>query len=242
MLQSQQCPLHVAIIMDGNGRWATRQGLPRAAGHREGAAAARRVIEAAPAHGIGTLSLFAFSSDNWQRPAREVQWLMRLFREYLRGEIGRCQEAGVRLAVIGRRDRFPRGVAEAIGDAERATAGCRRILVRLAVDYSSRDAILAATARMKPDSAPTREAFGRLLATSSAVECPDVDLLIRAGGEQRLSDFLLWECAYAELVFTPCLWPDFTATDLAAAMHDFHSRQRRFGGLPDAPAAAPGVR
>jgi undecaprenyl diphosphate synthase len=225
--------------MDGNGRWATRRGFPRAAGHREGAVAVRRVIEAAPALGVGTLTLFAFSSDNWQRPEREVQWLMRLFREYLRGEIGRCREAGVRLTVIGRRDRFPRGVAESIAHAERATATGRRLHVRLAVDYSSRDAMLRAASLGEPGIVPTREEFALRMAGCPAggSAVPDVDLLIRAGGEQRLSDFLLWECAYAELVFTPTMWPDFTSADLAAALHQFRARERRFGALPADPAA-----
>lgn len=221
---------YVAIIMDGNGRWATRLGLPRAAGHREGAAAVRRVAEAAPALGVRTLTLFAFSSDNWQRPEREVQWLMRLFREYLRGEIARCLATGVRLSIIGRRDRLPRGLPAAIDDAEQRTAHCRRLELRIAVDYSARDAIVAAAARL--GSAPaTRTAFAAALATGDEA-APDVDLLIRTGGEQRLSDFLLWECAYAELVFTPCMWPDFAAADLAAALQTFRSRERRFGALP----------
>jgi undecaprenyl diphosphate synthase len=199
--------------MDGNGRWATEQGLPRAAGHREGVEAVRRVVEAAPGAGIGTLTLYAFSSDNWQRPAREVQWLMRLFREYLRSETARCRATGTRLSVIGRRD-------------------------RIAVDYSSRDAILRAAQCAGDRDALTREQFGRLLAIADHgdTRTPDVDLLIRTGGEQRLSDFLLWECAYAELLFLPVRFPDFAEPDLAAALHAFHARQRRFGGLADATA------
>ena len=238
--------------MDGNGRWATRRGLPRAAGHREGSAAVRRVIEGAPALGVGTLTLFAFSSDNWQRPEREVQWLMRLFREYLRGEVGRLQQAGVRLSVIGRRDRFPRGVSDGIAAAERATRHGRGLHLRLAVDYSARDTILRAASRCVPGTVPTREEFASRMAESvpGATAAPDVDLLIRTGGEQRLSDFLLWECAYAELVFTATMWPDFAAADLAAALHQFRSRERRFGALPgtvpaphgDLPAAAAGLR
>jgi undecaprenyl diphosphate synthase len=231
--------LHVAIIMDGNGRWATRQHLPRAAGHREGAAAVRRVVEGAPALGVGTLTLFGFSSDNWQRPEREVQWLMRLFREYLRGEVSRCRDAGVRLSIIGRRDRFPPGVTEGIVAAERETAAGRRLHLRLAIDYSSRDTILRAASLGEQGVVPTREEFSRRMAVRpDDPPAPDVDLLIRAGGEQRLSDFLLWECAYAELVFTPAMWPDFTAADLAAALHQFRGRQRRFGALPDTPASA----
>lgn len=240
------CGLHVAIIMDGNGRWAERRELPRAAGHREGVAAVRRVVESAPELGIGTLTLYAFSSDNWRRPEREVQWLMRLFREYLRAESARCVATGVRLSVIGRRDRLPRGVATAIAEAEEATARGTRLHLRVAVDYSARDSILRAAQCLAPGSVPTRESFARLLAIADhgRTATPEVDLLIRTGGEQRLSDFLLWECAYAELVFLPCMWPDFGANDLAAALHAFHGRERRFGGLPTPPsrAAAPSAR
>ena len=225
--------LHVALIMDGNGRWAERQGLPRSAGHREGVDAVRRTVEAAPALGIRTLTIFAFSSDNWRRPGREVQWLMRLFREYLRRETPRAMAEGVRLSVIGRRDRLARGLGEAIGRAEAATSGGQRLHLRIAVDYSARDSILRAAQCVSSGEPLTREAFGRLLAIADhgRTTTPDVDLLIRTGGEQRLSDFLLWECAYAELVFTPCMWPDFGAPDLAAAVHAFHHRERRFGGL-----------
>ena len=226
--------LHVAVIMDGNGRWAERQGLPRAAGHREGVEAVRRTVEAAPSLGIGTLTLFAFSSDNWRRPGREVQWLMRLFREYLRRETPRAVAEGVRLSVIGRRDRLARGLDDAIRRAETATAHGERLHLRIAVDYSARDSILRAAQCVSAGTPLTREAFGRLLAIADhgRTTTPDVDLLVRTGGEQRLSDFLLWECAYAELVFTPSMWPDFGAPDLAAAVHAFHHRERRFGGLP----------
>jgi undecaprenyl diphosphate synthase len=227
--------LHVAVIMDGNGRWATAQGLPRAAGHREGAAAVRRIVEAAPAAGIGTLTLFAFSADNWQRPEREVGWLMRLFREYLRAETARCVVTGVRLNVIGRRDRMPASLVRAIAAAETATAHGERLQLRIAVDYSARDAILRAAQCLPGDTVPTRESFDRLLAiVDHGGPVPPVDLLIRTGGEQRLSDFLLWECAYAELHFTRRMWPAFTDGDLALALADFHGRTRRFGGLPPA--------
>jgi undecaprenyl diphosphate synthase len=204
----QSTSLHVAIIMDGNGRWGTRRGLPRAAGHRAGAEAVRRTVEAAPGLGIGALTLYAFSADNWNRPPDEVTILMRLFARHLRTEASRLAERGVRLSVIGRRDRLPAPLVSAIMAAEQATAGGRALQLRIAVDYSGRAAIRA----------------GDLL--------PDVDLLIRTGGEQRLSDFLLWECAYAELWFTDRMWPDFTADELAAAIEDFRARDRRFGGLP----------
>jgi undecaprenyl diphosphate synthase len=199
--------LHAAAIMDGNGRWATARGLPRSAGHRAGARAVRRVVEAAPGLGIHTLSLYAFSSDNWRRPDAEVASLMRLFEAYLRGETGRCVAEGVRLRVIGRRDRLAPSLCAAIGAAEEATAAGATLELNIAVDYSSRGAI------------GRRELL------------PDVDLLIRTGGERRLSDFLLWECAYAELVFTAVPWPDFGAGELAAAVAEFRARERRFGGL-----------
>ena len=219
--------------MDGNGRWATRRGLPRAAGHREGAQAVRRVVEAAPEQGIGTLTLYAFSSDNWRRPEREVAWLMRLFREHLRSETERCRAAGVRLTVLGRRDRLHETLRRAIERAEHDTAGGTRLRLRIAVDYSGRDAILRAAQCLQPGQATTRETFTRLLDVVDHGDgsAPAVDLLIRTGGEQRLSDFLLWESAYAELLFLPVLWPDLTAADLAAAVRSFEARDRRFGGL-----------
>jgi undecaprenyl diphosphate synthase len=201
-------PRHTAIIMDGNGRWAVARGLPRSAGHRAGAAAVRRVVEAAPSLGITALTLYAFSSDNWRRPRVEVQTLLRLLRTYLRDQTARCVERGVRLEVIGRRDRLPPALCAAIGEAERATEGGGTLHLRLAIDYSAREAI----ARGEPP-------------------IPDVDLLIRTGGEQRLSDFLLRECAYAELYFTPCPWPDFDGAALAAAVAECGRRERRFGGL-----------
>jgi undecaprenyl diphosphate synthase len=209
---SQSSSLHVAIVMDGNGRWAGRRGLPRVAGHRAGAEMVRRVVEAAPGLGIGALTLYAFSADNWKRPAGEVAALMRLFARYLRGEVPRLVDNGVRLEVVGRRDRLPAPLVVAIDKAARATAGGSRLVLRLAVDYSSRWAIAA------------------------GVVLPDVDLLIRTGGEQRLSDFLLWESAYAELYFTDTMWPAFGPADLSAALAEFRARERRFGGLPRAAA------
>jgi undecaprenyl diphosphate synthase len=198
---------HVAIIMDGNGRWAGRRGLPRPAGHRAGANVVRRVVEAAPDLGIRALTLFALSSDNLRRPPGEVTALFRLFARLLRSETSRLMANGVRLLVVGRRERLPAPLVAQIERSEAATAAGTTLDLRLAVDYSARDAIRA----------------GRIL--------PDVDLLIRTGGEQRLSDFLLWECAYAELYFTSVLWPDFGPADLAAAMAEFRARDRRFGGV-----------
>ena len=222
----RQSNLHVAIIMDGNGRWATSKGRPRTAGHVAGAEAVRRTVEAARGLGIGTLTLFAFSSDNWQRPPEEVGALMRLFRRYLIKEAARCAEDGVRIRVIGRRDRLSPMLVRVIEDAEARTAGGKEALLRIAIDYSARDAILRAASRLKGGEA-SREVFSNLLADENPL--PDVDLLIRTGGEKRLSDFLLWECAYAELVFTERMWPDFGADDLAEAVREFHHRDRRFG-------------
>ena len=217
--------------MDGNGRWATARGLPRVAGHRAGAAAVRRVVEAAPALGVGTLTLYAFSSDNWRRPPAEVAALLALFERLLRSEADRCAEAGVTLGVIGRRDRLPARLVRAVNAAERRTAGGGRLTVRLALDYSSRDALLAAAA--VPGAARSRDAFRAALArTLHAADAPDVDVLVRTGGEQRLSDFLLWECAYAEFVFLDTPWPDVDGAVLADALARFRARDRRFGALP----------
>ncbi len=231
-------PLHVAIIMDGNGRWATARGLPRPAGHQAGAVAVRRTVEAAARRtDIGTLTLYAFSADNWRRPAREVSLLMRLMRRYLLTETARCVEHGVRVSVIGRRDRLAPALRRAIETAEAATANGRALHLRLAVDYSARAAILRAaqsfnghanavddkdathcvghSAAAPPDEADAARArFALLLGAAqhdpaSAATATDVDLIIRTGGEQRLSDFLLWESAYAELYFTRRMWPDF---------------------------------
>jgi undecaprenyl diphosphate synthase len=235
----RQDKLHVAIIMDGNGRWATRRGLPRSAGHHAGIQSIRRVMEAAPDLRVGTLTLFAFSSDNWRRPADEVGTLMELLRRYLRGELRRLADSGTRLTVIGRRDRLPAGLGDQIAAAERATAAGSRLHLRIAIDYSSRDAIADAATQWLGDRSPSRAAFGRLLAGRSP-ESGDVDLLIRSGGEKRLSDFLLWESAYAELCFVDTLWPDFGVAELSGAVADFHRRDRRFGGLtaPEPLAAA----
>lgn len=215
---------HVAIIMDGNGRWATSRGLPRVAGHQAGARAVRRTIEAAPDLGISILTLYAFSEDNWRRPAREVSALMKLLGRYLEQETERCIANGVCLEAIGRRDRLPAPLRGLLEKSERRTAHGTRLRLRLAIDYSSRQAILHAVRRLEPSNAPSEENLGILIG-------PDVDLLIRTSGEQRLSDFLLWECAYAEMVFTPRLWPDFSREDLAQAIAEFHRRERRFGAV-----------
>ncbi len=223
--------MHVGIIMDGNGRWALARGLPRPAGHRAGAESVRRVVEAAVKAPIDVLTLYAFSSDNWTRPTGEVAVLMKLLQRYLYKEVPRCVENGVRINVIGRRDRLPRRLVDAIERAELATAGGRKLLLRLAVDYSARHAILGA-ARCT-GSAQDLCTFEQRLAdaTHSVRPVGQVDLLIRTGGERRLSDFLLWECAYAELVFSDTPWPDYTEREFLAALAEFGTRERRFGGV-----------
>ena len=225
-------PRHTAIIMDGNGRWAQARGIPRSFGHRRGAKAVERVVRAAPDLGIEVLTLYAFSSDNWQRPRREVRSLMKLLEDFLRQETERCVEHGVRLTVIGRRDRLKPSIVEAIEAAEATTVGGDRLHLRLAVDYSSRASIASAAGSPLLDSSDP-ECFALRLnqAIHSALPAPDVDLVIRTGGEKRLSDFLLWESAYAELLFIDTLWPDFGAEDLRNAVADFSQRQRRFGAV-----------
>ena len=225
---------HLAIIMDGNGRWATAHGLSRSAGHEAGLRTARGIVEAAVREGVGTLTLYAFSSDNWKRPSAEVTALMRLFRRALLGEAKRCLENGVRLTILGRRDRLPSSLRHTVEQVESLTASGSRMHLRVAVDYSARDAMLRAAAAMRGESV-SRDDFTELLARVDHDPMPakDVDLVVRTGGEQRLSDFLLWECAYAELLFVDKMWPEFNAGDLAEAMADFRSRNRRFGLAPE---------
>ena len=215
--------LHVAIIMDGNGRWAQRQSLPRLAGHRAGVESLRRVVEVAPKMGVATLTVYAFSSDNWRRPQQEVSALMTLFASYLRKEVRRCSEEGIRVSLIGRRDRLPASLLPLVEHMESSTAHGRNMHLRLAIDYSSRDAIVAA-ANSNPGTPFTRDSLSERLG-------PDVDLVIRTSGEQRLSDFLLWECAYAEMYFSGRHWPDFEASDLEEALGSFRRRDRRYGAL-----------
>ena len=243
--------LHVGIIMDGNGRWAARQGQTRYHGHRAGARAVRECVRAAPDLGIGILTLYAFSANNWNRPESEVRLLLRLFERYLYDELEECVANGVRLRVIGRRDRLAPSLLGAIDSAERMTQAGERLLLRVAIDYSARHAILAAAEHLcqRPadtdaeagvDGENSRAAFGQLV-TGGPVggrDLREVDLIIRTGGEQRLSDFLLWEGAYAELYFTNVMWPEFDREQLQAAIAEFHHRERRFGCLPE-PAAAP---
>jgi len=209
--------------MDGNGRWAQARGWPRVAGHKAGAETVRRVVETAPSAGIGTLTLYAFSADNWQRPRTEVSALFRMFADYLRQEVAKLKKQGVRFQVIGRRDRLPGPLVSLMEETEAATSHGTKLLLRVAVDYSSREAILDAARAGCVDRASFAAHLG-----------PDVDLLIRTSGEQRLSDFLLWECAYAEFHFTGVAWPDFSAADLRSAIEDFRSRDRRFGAVTPA--------
>jgi undecaprenyl diphosphate synthase len=240
----QSAGQHVAIIMDGNGRWAARRGLPRVAGHRAGVAAVRRVVERAPEVGIATLTVYAFSSDNWRRPAFEVQSILSLIAGYLRLERDRLREAGVRLEAIGRRDRLPRILLREIEQCEAATAAGGRLHLRVAVDYSSREAMARAAAQAAHglNGSGTAEGVRRAMAETLRAEGGDVDLLIRTGGEKRLSDFLLWESAYAELVFTEVMWPEFGAAELDAAVGEFRGRERRFGGVGSERTAESGER
>jgi undecaprenyl diphosphate synthase len=225
--------IHVGVIMDGNGRWAEARGLPRASGHRQGAEALRRLVEAAPAEGIATLTVYAFSADNWKRPKEEIEGLLRLFLAYLVQECRALAKAGVKLTVIGRRDRLTPRIVRAIDDAEAMTADGTRLHLRLAIDYSSRDALAYAAAAAVATGPLCRERIAEHLGSGRGLpgEVLDVDLLIRTGGEQRLSDFLLWECAYAELWFTKVMWPDFDSSHLASAMQGYRARERRYGGL-----------
>ncbi len=228
--------LHVGLIMDGNGRWARARGLPRTEGHGRGADAVRRAVEAAPGLGITTLTLYAFSADNWRRPPAEVSTLMRLLESFLVRERKKCRRQGVRLALIGRRDRLSPALIHAIEETERATCDGARLYLRLAVDYSARSAILAAAGALRPGEPCDESDFLRRVnrACHSDPATPPVDLVIRTSGEQRLSDFLLFEAAYAELLFTETLWPDFDGEDLRRAVETFRRRERRYGGVsPD---------
>jgi undecaprenyl diphosphate synthase len=228
--------IHAAIIMDGNGRWAQAKGLPRTAGHKAGARALKRVAESASDAGIAVLTVYAFSQDNWKRPQDEVGALFRLMEDFLRREVDRCVANGLAVRAIGRRDRLPEHLVRKLREAEERTRGGGKLTLRIALDYSSRDAIAAAAGATK-----TWGAFSRRLGEvyGEPDPPPDVDLLIRTAGEQRLSDFLLWEAAYAELYFTSVLWPDFGPEDLRQAVNEYRRRRRTFGGLT-APASLTG--
>ena len=225
--------MHVAIIMDGNGRWATERGMPRTAGHIEGAKAVRATVETAARANVKTLTLYAFSSANWTRPTAEIAALMRLFGQYLFTETRRCVEQSIRINVIGRRDRLGENLLRSIEQSERSSAVGTGMLLRIAVDYSSQYSILEAAQRAARAGKPSAEDFHRALQEVDHCAYPvsEVDLLIRTGNERRLSDFMLWESAFAELHFSDCLWPDFDAHRFGCALEDYGGRQRRFGGL-----------
>ena len=227
-----QPPRHIAIIMDGNGRWASARGLPRAEGHRRGADAARRVVEAAAKHGVQYLTLYSFSSENWSRPAEEVDDLMGLLRWRLRSEVADMHKQGVRLKVIGERERLPSDIARLINDAEAMTAENDRITVIMALSYGGRGDIVNAVRRVVMDGVPATDIDEAVIQGRLSTDgVPDPDLLIRTGGEQRISNFLLWECAYAEFYFSNAMWPEFDEAHLLEAVAAFHNRERRFGGL-----------
>ena len=227
--------IHVGIIMDGNGRWARMNGRPRWRGHVAGVDAVRDIVEGAPDLGITTLTLYAFSADNWKRPATEVGRLFWLLREYCQGERMELLRNGVRVTAIGRRDRIPRSALQELETTERVTSNGQRLHLRLAIDYGARWAI-ANAARELAD-AVTRGEMETSSVTPERLHAqltggvPDPDLIVRTAGEQRLSDFLLWEAAYAEYVFSSTLWPDFRRADLAVALSEFSQRERRFGSL-----------
>jgi undecaprenyl diphosphate synthase len=223
--------LHVGIIMDGNGRWAQRRGLPRTAGHIEGAKAVNDIVETAARAGVRVLSLYAFSADNWRRPGAEVAALMSLLRRYLMTETRRCIEQSIRINIIGRRDRLTASLVRAIEQSEQLTAACTGLHLRIAVDYSAHNSILEAARRAGSQANVDAARFQELLdeVDHSVAAAGALDLLIRTGAEKRLSDFLLWQSAYAELYFADCMWPDFGATGFHAALDYYNSRQRRFG-------------
>jgi len=229
-------PEHIAIIMDGNGRWAKARGLPRSAGHRAGVEALRRTVRAVGDRGIGWLTVYAFSSENWSRPQTEVNDLMGLLKLFIRRDLAELHKNGVRVKVIGARSDLKPDIADLLREAETLTAFNRNMTLVIAFNYGSRDEIARAAraaaeavreGKLKPEEI-TEERFASLLDTYGI---PDPDLVIRTSGEQRLSNFLLWQAAYAELVFTPCYWPDFDSDDLDAALETFDARERRFGGL-----------
>lgn len=227
--------MHIAIIMDGNGRWATQRYLPRSAGHRAGVKVVDKIVAAAARRGIDTLTLYAFSSDNWNRPVAEVSALFTLLRRYLLTQTQRCLEQSIRMNVIGRRDRIGAGLRQLIEHSERATADCSGMHLRIAVDYSAQHSMLEACRRLRLEPEVDKSRFAERMAevTHAARPAPDVDLLIRTGGEKRLSDFLLWECAYAELHFVDSLWPDFSEAAFEEALTEYARRDRRFGRVTE---------
>ena len=240
-----QVPGHVAIIMDGNGRWARRRGLPRTAGHRAGVKSVRAVVEESVRQGVRVLTLFAFSSENWRRPAAEVAVLLQLFMSTLRGEVRRLNESGVRLRVVGERGAFPEKLRARIAGAEEQTAGNHALILQIAANYGGRWDITRAARRLAAavaagELAPEAIDEAVVAAQLSFADSPDPDLFIRTGGEQRLSNFLLWQSAYTELYFTDLLWPEFDAAAYSRALKEYAGRQRRFGRTAEQVAGAPG--
>jgi undecaprenyl diphosphate synthase len=232
--------MHIAIIMDGNGRWAACRRLPRTAGHRAGATAVNAIVEAAARRRVATLTLYAFSSGNWQRPEGEVSALFGLFKRHLLTQTRRCLEQSIRINVIGRRDRLSPDLRELIERSEQATAHCTGMRLRIAIDYSAQESMVETCRQLRQEGTIDRSLFVERLAAvnHAALPAPEVDLLIRTGGEKRLSDFLLWECAYAELHFVDCMWPDFDERAFAAALRDYERRERRFGAIHEEPLAS----
>jgi undecaprenyl diphosphate synthase len=227
-VKSRPLPRHVAIIMDGNGRWAEGRGLPRVAGHREGSEAVRAVTRAARRVGLEALTLYAFSSENWARPEEEVGALMQLLAEFLESERAEMMENGIRLNAIGDLERLPRFVREKLDAVRAETAGNRGMTLTLALSYGARQELVAAARRAAAAKGPALEAAD-LEAALFTAGLPELDLLVRTSGERRVSNFLLWQCAYAELLFVETLWPDFRDADLFAALADYQARERRFG-------------
>ena len=229
-------PRHVAIIMDGNGRWAAARGLPRTLGHRSGVEAVRRTVEAAAELDIGYLTLFGFSTENWARPTSEVGELMRLLRMYLRSHVAEMHQNGIRLRVIGDRNRLADDIVEMIGHAERLTRDNRRLNLTVALSYGARQEIAGAARRLAEEvlagrMAPQAIDESTLAARLFTHDLPDPDLIVRTSGEKRVSNFLLWQAAYAELVFVDTLWPDFSRADLEHAIGEFQRRERRYGAI-----------
>jgi undecaprenyl diphosphate synthase len=229
-------PRHVAIIMDGNGRWAAERGLPRSEGHRLGVEAVRRTVTAAQDLGVGHLTLFSFSSENWSRPPDEVSFLFGLLRFFIRRDLAELHRKNVRVTVIGERERLPSDIVALMDEAERLTEGNRGLQMIVAFNYGARDELARAVRRIAEDVRagrldPTGIGEAAISARLDTAGIPDPDLLIRTGGEMRLSNFLLWQAAYAELVFLPIFWPDFTGDSLRAAVAEYGLRHRRYGGL-----------
>lgn len=229
-----EVPRHVAIIMDGNGRWARARGLPRTAGHRQGASAVRRAVEGAAELGVSYLTVFGFSSENWKRPESEVDDLMWLLRRYLQSEIADLHANGVRLRVIGERERLAPDIVRLISDAEHATRDNQRLTFTVALNYGGRQEILSAVRQLAGEAAagrldPSDIDAGRFASELATPYLPDPDLVIRTSGEKRISNFLLWQSAYSEFVFVDKLWPDFTQQDLADAVNEYQRRDRRYG-------------